>query len=270
MNLVLFGPPGAGKGTQAKILEEQSRPCRSSPPATCCARRSRRAPSSGARSRRHHGRGRLVPDEIVIGSSPSASTSRIARQGLSFRRLSPHHRPGRGAGPMLAERDKRIDRVIEMKVDDEVLVERIAGRFSLRRLRRGLSRYLQDDRKCPACATAAAVSQFVRRRDDNEEVVRARLEAYHAQTEPLIRLLHAAGKLGRSTAWPNRRPCTARSTGRSTARRLSRKSGKIRPVDLVKGNRYISPTPLERTDLSSGVPAFPRSVSSCSGWEIWF
>ncbi|HEY6670155.1 MAG TPA: nucleoside monophosphate kinase, partial [Methyloceanibacter sp.] len=95
---------------------------------------------------------------------------------------------------LLKERGKTLDSVIVMEVDDDALVERIAGRFACGYCGEGyhdLYKLPKVKGVCDRCGSAG----FVRRKDDNEEVVRARLKAYHAQTEPLIDYYRRQGKV---------------------------------------------------------------------------
>ncbi len=95
---------------------------------------------------------------------------------------------------MLQERGQDLDAVVEMRVDDDALVRRITGRFSCGSCGEG---YHEDFKmpKVPGVCDRCGATEFVRRRDDNEEVVRQRLKAYHAQTEPLIAYYERQGKL---------------------------------------------------------------------------
>jgi adenylate kinase len=95
---------------------------------------------------------------------------------------------------LLKERGKTLDLVIVMGVDDEALIERIAGRFACANCGEGyhdVYKMPKVEGVCDRCGS----TQFVRRRDDNEEVVRSRLKAYHAQTEPLIDYYSWQGKV---------------------------------------------------------------------------
>ena len=87
-----------------------------------------------------------------------------------------------------------------MQVDDDALVERIAGRFTCANCGEGYHDTFKTT-KVPGVCDRCGSTEFVRRRDDNEEVVRSRLEAYHAQTEPLIGYYKGQGKLRSVMAW---------------------------------------------------------------------
>jgi adenylate kinase len=95
---------------------------------------------------------------------------------------------------LVTERGKTLDAVIEMQVDDDALVKRIAGRFTCADCGEGYHDAFKTQ-KVPGVCDRCGSTQFVRRRDDNEEVVRSRLEAYYAQTEPLIDYYRSQGKL---------------------------------------------------------------------------
>ena len=192
MNLVLLGPPGAGKGTQAKLLQDSRSLLKLS-----TGDMLRAAVAAGTELGRKAGdimeRGQLVPDNLVI----ELIAERIDEdKGKSFildgfpRTIAQAEALDR----LLKERGKTLDRVIVMDVDDEALVERIAGRFACANCGEGYHDVYKMPKVEGVCNRCGS-SQFVRRRDDNEEVVRSRLKAYHAQTEPLIHYYNRQGKV---------------------------------------------------------------------------
>jgi adenylate kinase len=192
MNLVLIGPPGAGKGTQAAMLESE-RSLR--PLSTGDMLRAAVAAGSalGVEAGEIMERGELVPDALVVG--------------LIAERMDQHDGSGyildgfprtieqaKALDALMMRRGDQVDLVIEMAVDDEALVERIAGRFRCAVCGEGyhdLYKRPKLDGVCDRCGS----TQFVRRRDDTEPVVRSRLKAYHEMTEPLIVFYGKQGKL---------------------------------------------------------------------------
>jgi adenylate kinase len=193
MMMVLLGPPGAGKGTQANLLEKERSLVKLS-----TGDMLRAAVAAGTELGRKAGdimeRGELVPDELVIGLIAERVDSDDSVPGFIFDGFPRTIAQAEALDRLLAERGKTLDAVIEIRVDDELLVERIAGRFSCANCGEGyhdLYKLPTLDGVCDRCGGR----EFVRRRDDNEEVVRARLKAYHRQTEPLIDYYRKRGKL---------------------------------------------------------------------------
>jgi adenylate kinase len=195
MNLVLLGPPGAGKGTQAKLLEDSRSLVKLS-----TGDMLRAAVAAGTELGRKAGdimeRGQLVPDDLVIGLIAERMDKDEGGSGEGYildgfpRTIAQAEALDR----LLKERGKKLDRVIVMEVDDDALVERIAGRFACAFCGEGyhdIYKLPKVKGVCDRCGSAG----FVRRPDDNEAVVRARLEAYHAQTEPLIDYYTRQGKV---------------------------------------------------------------------------
>jgi adenylate kinase len=137
-----------------------------------------------------------VPDDIVIGLIAERIDERPDGKAKGFildgfpRTIA----QAEGLDTLLAERGRKLDTVVEMQVNDEKLVERITGRFTCAACGESyhdIFRRPKVDGVCDRCGS----TQFARRKDDNEEVVRARLKAYHAQTEPLIGYYERQGKL---------------------------------------------------------------------------
>ena len=193
MNLVLLGPPGAGKGTQAKLLEDSRSLVKLS-----TGDMLRAAVAAGSELGRKAGeimeRGALVPDDLVIKLIAERMDQGGAGEGFILDGFPRTIAQAEALDRLLKERGKTLDSVIVMEVDDDALVERIAGRFACGYCGEGyhdLYKLPKVKGVCDRCGSAG----FVRRKDDNEEVVRVRLKAYHAQTEPLIDYYRPQGKV---------------------------------------------------------------------------
>ncbi|MGV1014687.1 MAG: adenylate kinase [Methyloceanibacter sp.] len=194
MILVLLGPPGAGKGTQANLLVD-----RRSLVQLSTGDMLRAAAAAGTPLGRKAGkimeRGELVPDDLVIGLiAERLDQPNDGGKGFILDGFPRTIAQAEALDRLLTERGERLDRVIEMEVDDDVLVERITGRFACANCGAGYHDIYKLP-KVPGVCDRCGGTQFVRRKDDNEEVVRARLKAYHAQTEPLIDYYRKQGKL---------------------------------------------------------------------------
>ena len=184
MNLVLLGPPGAGKGTQAKLLEDSRSLVKLS-----TGDMLRAAVAAGTELGRKAGdimeRGQLVPDDLVIGLIAERMDKDGSGHGFILDGFPRTIAQAEALDRLLKERGKKLDMVIAMEVDDDGLVARVAGRFACAFCGEGYHDIYKPPKVegvCDRCSSAG----FLRRQDDNEEVVRSRLEAYHAQTEPLI------------------------------------------------------------------------------------
>jgi adenylate kinase len=193
MNLVLLGPPGAGKGTQAKLLEDSRSLIKLS-----TGDMLRAAAAAGTALGRKAGqimeRGELVPDDLVIKLIAERLDDDAGGQGFIFDGFPRTVAQAEALDRLLKERGKKLDAVVVMDVDDDALVERIAGRFACAKCGEGyhdVYKLPKIEGVCDRCGS----TEFVRRKDDNEEVVRARLKAYHAQTEPLIEYYERQGKV---------------------------------------------------------------------------
>lgn len=183
MIIVLLGPPGAGKGTQAKRLETKHNMVQLS-----TGEMLRQAVATGSElgkeAKRVMDAGQLMPDELMI----RLISDRIDQDcggGVILDGFPRTVRQAEGLDRMLAEKGVKLDAVIEMKVDEEALIARITGRFSCKTCGAGYHDEFQRpevDGVCDACGG----TDFVRRADDNEETVRARMEAYKSQTAPIL------------------------------------------------------------------------------------
>jgi adenylate kinase len=193
MNLVLLGPPGAGKGTQAKLLLKDRALVQLS-----TGDMLRAAVAAGTHLGREAGaimaRGELVPDALVIGLIAERMDEGGKADGYIFDGFPRTIAQAQALDRLLEERRSKVDRVVVMEVEDDALVDRIAGRFACAKCGEGYHdtfRLPEVEGVCDRCGG----SEFVRRPDDKAEVVRARLKAYHAQTEPLIGYYRRQGKL---------------------------------------------------------------------------
>ncbi len=191
MNIILLGPPGAGKGTQARILVEGRRMVQLS-----TGDMLREAKDSGTEMGNLvasvMARGDLVTDEIVIG----LIREKLAEGGTGFIFDGfPRTLPQADAlGALMEEVGQTLDHVIEMQVDDEALVARITARAtcgSCGEVYNDETKPIPADGKCTSCGG----TEFKRRADDNAESFKTRLLAYYKQTSPLIGYYYAKGLL---------------------------------------------------------------------------
>ncbi len=193
MNLILLGPPGAGKGTQARILVERRGLVQLS---TGDMLRAAVAAGSavGQKAEAVMKSGGLVSDEIVIGVVDERLDAPEVGSGVIFDGFPRTIPQARALDRLLDEKGMTLDAVVNMVVDDAAMVHRVAGRYTCAACGEG---YHDTDKQplvegvCDKCGA----TEFKRRKDDNAATVAARLKEYHAETAPLIAHYHAAGKL---------------------------------------------------------------------------
>ena len=193
MNLILLGPPGAGKGTQAKIIETRSGANQLS---TGDMLRAAVAAGTevGLKAQEVMNRGELVSDDIVIAIISDAIDAPDCAQGFILDGFPRTVAQADALEGLMAEKHKTLDAVVEIRVDDEKLIKRITGRFTCGNCGEGYHDEFKLPRNEGVCDECGK-SDFKRRADDNEETVRKRLAAYHAQTSPLIEFYSAKAKL---------------------------------------------------------------------------
>lgn len=192
MNIILIGPPGAGKGTQAKRLVTDRGMVQLS---TGDLLRDAKASGSdmGVKVAEVMARGELVTDEIVIGLI-AEKLDELQGAGAIFDGFPRTLAQADALQELLAARGEQIDHVIELRVDDAALVSRITGRFSCAvcgEVYHDTTRPTRVEGVCDVCGS----TEFVRRADDTEEALRARLMSYYKQTSPLLGYYHAKDRL---------------------------------------------------------------------------
>lgn len=193
MNIILLGPPGAGKGTQArKLVDERGMVQLSTGDMLRAARTSGTA--MGNKVAAVMDAGNLVTDEIVIGLIREQLESDNAPGGYIFDGFPRTLAQADALGNLLVEMGETLDQVIEMQVDDEALVARITARStcgSCGEVYNDATKPIPADNKCTKCGA----SDFQRRADDNEDSLKTRLMAYYKQTSPLVGYYYAKGDL---------------------------------------------------------------------------
>ena len=184
MNLIILGPPGAGKGTQAKRIEEKLDIVQLS---TGDMLRSavNQGSEVGLKAKVIMERGDLVPDDIVIAIISDRIGEEDCKNGFILDGFPRTLQQAAALDKLLKDQGKTLSAVVELKVNDSVLVERISGRFTCSNCGQGYHDAFQPtevDGKCNQCGG----EEFIRRSDDNAETVRNRLMNYYRDTSPLI------------------------------------------------------------------------------------
>lgn len=192
MNIILLGPPGAGKGTQARHLVETRNMVQLS-----TGDMLRDAKSSGSEMGKKvaevMARGDLVTDDIVIGLI-GEKLSETSSDGFIFDGFPRTLAQADALGNLLEKHGQDLDAVIEMRVDDDALVGRITARSTCAKcgeVYNDMTKPQPADGKCVNCGS----DEFVRRADDNEESLRQRLMEYYKKTSPIIGFYYAKGLL---------------------------------------------------------------------------
>ncbi len=193
MKIVLLGPPGAGKGTQAQRLQESFGLKHLS---TGDMLRAEVASSSpiGTQAKAIMERGELVPDQILIDMIAERTKQPDAARGILLDGFPRTVAQAEALDRMLASRGQKLDPVIQLVVDNDAMVERIAGRYACAKCGAGYHDTNRKPKTAGVCDSCGG-SQFVRRPDDKPETVRTRLEAYDRQTAPLLPYYKSRGVL---------------------------------------------------------------------------
>tara|TARA_R110002020_G_scaffold67579_1_gene177442 strand:+ start:1468 stop:2115 length:648 start_codon:yes stop_codon:yes gene_type:complete len=193
MKLILLGPPGAGKGTQAQRLID-----RHGIPQLSTGDMLRAAVAAqtevGVKAKAIMDAGNLVSDEVVNAIVADRLAAEDCSNGFILDGYPRTLKQADALEALLDERGQHLDHVIELKVDDDVLVTRVSGRFSCANCG---TVYHDEDRRpktegvCDTCGS----TEFKRRPDDNAETMRSRLRAYYKETSPLVGYYHCKGTL---------------------------------------------------------------------------
>lgn len=193
MHLVLLGPPGGGKGTQAKKLQDEYGLVQLS-----TGDMLRAAVASGTeigkRAKDVMEKGQLVSDDIVVGIIAERIEQPDAKKGFILDGFPRTVAQAEALDRMLEQKNLKIDAAIEIRVPDDLIVNRIDGRFTCARCGEGYNDHFHRPKvegRCDVCRGG----DFIRRPDDNAATVRARLSVYHQQTAPILPFYEEKGVL---------------------------------------------------------------------------
>jgi len=193
MRLILIGPPGAGKGTQAQLLVDGH-----AIPQLSTGDMLRAAVAAGTetglRAKAIMDAGKLVSDDVVNAIVADRIDEPDCANGFILDGYPRTLVQADAVDAMLAERNSQLDAVVELRVDDDAMVERVAGRYTCTNCGTGYHDTLnqpQVEGTCDKCGSG----EFKRRPDDNAEAMRTRLQVYYKDTSPLIGYYYAKGKL---------------------------------------------------------------------------
>ena len=193
MNIILLGPPGAGKGTQAQRLQAEKGMVQLS---TGDMLRAAVASGSelGKKAKGIMEKGELVPDSLMVGLIQDRIAQPDAAKGFILDGFPRTEAQAKALDQMLGRGAKKLDRVVEMEVDEMALTERIVGRFTCAKCGTGYHDKFKRPKVEGVCDVCGS-TEFSRRPDDNAETMKTRMAAYRAQTEPLLPYYRAKGIL---------------------------------------------------------------------------
>lgn len=191
MNIILLGPPGAGKGTQAARLVEQHGMRQLSTGDMLRAAVAAQTPV-GLKAKAIMDAGELVSDEIVSALIDDELTAMGETVGAIFDGYPRTAAQAEQLDAILARHGRKLDHVIELEVDEDELVRRIVGRYTCASCGAGYHDEFQQPKVAGVCDRCGG-TEFKRRKDDNEETVRTRMAEYRGKTAPILPLYDARG-----------------------------------------------------------------------------
>jgi adenylate kinase len=195
MNIILLGPPGAGKGTQAHRLVEEHGMRQLSTGDMLRAAVKAQTPV-GLKAKEVMDRGELVSDEIVSDLIDAELEAMPAETGAIFDGYPRTRAQAEALEKLLAKHGRKLDRVVELQVDEDALVDRITGRFTCAVCGAGYHDRHKTPEKEGVCDKCGS-TEFKRRPDDNEETVRHRMQVYRSETAPILPFYEERGIVAR-------------------------------------------------------------------------
>ena len=193
MNLILLGPPGAGKGTQAERLCDEFNMVQLST-GDMLREEVKSGSELGRTAKEIMERGDLVPDDLMIAMIAGRIDTGNGGDGVILDGFPRTTAQAEALDAMLVEKGLKIDHVVQITVDEDAVVERISGRFSCAKCGAGYHDRFKRPKQEGVCDICGA-TEFNRRADDNAETVRSRLEAYREQTAPILPYYEGKGSL---------------------------------------------------------------------------
>lgn len=183
MNLIFLGAPGSGKGTQAELLEKEKGLVKLSTGDMLRAA-VEEGSGLGIRAMGYMEQGKLVPDALIIDLIASVISKPECQKGFILDGFPRTVAQAEALDGMLENSNLKINHVIDFTVDEDILVKRVAGRYSCSKCGAGYHDEFKKPKEYGICDSCAS-TDFTRRKDDNAKTVKTRLEAYNKQTAPL-------------------------------------------------------------------------------------
>ena len=193
MNIILLGPPGAGKGTQAQRLQNDVGMIQLSTGDMLRAEM-KSGSALGEQAKGIVASGKLVPDALMVGLIEDRIARPDCAKGFILDGFPRTEAQARALDTMLDKTGRKLDQVIEMEVDEAALTERVVGRFTCAKCGTGYHDRFKRPKVEGVCDVCGS-TEFSRRPDDNAETMKTRMAAYRAQTEPLLPYYRAKGIL---------------------------------------------------------------------------